>query len=246
MRCLIGVLALVGTACGTTETVAGDGVPDPGVSSTVPAEPTTEPLTEPSTSPSSDGADGTSTETSAGATTAPTTVGTETTASNGDEVPVPDPAAVAQAEAVLVAVGGRNENVGDAYDIGSGTGCPLLAGFDGDWLAEAGGVLYCSDADFSRSLGAGLSSVFAVLIAEEGFELVDGAPTEDGSITSWCNAESCIASWSGGGIDVFAFVFEAEPEAAAGARTLLTENLIELVDGVGNFDVGMVAASSGT
>lgn len=216
------MLILVGVSCGNSNdaTSAGEATP----STTLPVVPST------------DGSDSTTVDTI----DATVSRERETTLPGSGDGQVPDTAAVADAQAVLVAVSERNDNVGDSYDIGGDKGCPLLGGFDGEWVAEAGGVLFCGSTDNARSVGAGLSSVFAESLSEDGFDrVVEGSP--DDLIAGWCNAESCIATWTSGGIDVFVFEFEASDPSSA--QSFLVDHLVEIVGGVGEFDVELVPAS---
>lgn len=152
--------------------------------------------------------------------------------------PAVDAAAVAEAEAVLVGIAERNENVSDSYDIGGGDHCPLIADFDGMWLAEAGGTLGCTTTDDTMTVGAVLTSTFADLLAEDDkFEQV-GA---DGPVNSWCREQACIVSWTSGTIDVFVFQYEAGDPSSA--ERYLLDHLDEIIEGVATFDVELIPAS---
>lgn len=139
-------------------------------------------------------AENTATTTTVNRTTASVTPKPPTTAGSDTLLVEPDSSAVEAAEAVLVAVDGRNNNVGDAYDIGGDRGCPLLASFDGRWVAEAGGSVFCLDEAETFAVGAARQGYLAELIREEAFEPFDDGADASGPIGRWCNAESCIAS----------------------------------------------------
>jgi hypothetical protein len=158
------------------------------------------------------------------------------TAVDGD-APVPGPAALATALAALDAIAERNDNVSGSYDLAGGEGCPLIADFDGEWVAEAGGTLFCGSTDNMTSIGVSRSTPFADSIAEGGFEQVGS----DGPVRRWCDADACVVSWTDGQVDAFTFSIGSDDPGVA--ERFLLDHLVEVVDGVGAFDVEQIPAS---
>lgn len=222
--CLIGALALLAAACASSDT-------DENTQLSAESE------GQATTNSSTDGTVGTTT---GDVTTSSVTQKPPASAGSGTLLVEPEPNAVAAAEAVLLAVDARNDNVSDAYDIGGDSGCPLLDGFDGQWVAEAGGSVFCVDEAETFAVGAGRQVHFAELFREEAFEPFDDG-SDTGPIGRWCNTESCIASWIGDGIVVY--VFEVDASDPSSAESYLIEHLVELVDGVAMFDVELVPQS---
>lgn len=213
-RWLVGMLALVCVACGSSED--DDTSTRGGVTKATVTVPTQDPDVSDPASPEP---------------TDPTSVG-------APDDPVVDPVAVAEAEAVLIGIAERNEHLGSSYDIGGGDHCPLLLDFEGMWIAEAGGTLGCDTADSTMSIGATLSSTFADRLAEDDqFELVG----DNGPFRSWCRDQACIVSWTSGTIDVIVLQLEAGDPSAA--ENFLRAHLVEIIDGVRTFDVDLIPAS---
>ncbi len=167
--------------------------------------------------------------------TAPTGTADDTAAGEGG-LPAVDPAALADAKDVLAEIAALSDDLEDNYDLGGGEGCPLLADFDGDWLAEAGGVLFCGSTDNTMSIGVSLPAPFAAVLTD-GFELVG----EDGPIRQWCQADACVVSWTDGEIDAFTFTVGSNDPSSA--ERYLRDHLVEVIDGVGTFDVEQIATS---
>jgi hypothetical protein len=241
----VALLVVGGVACGSDDDASTNSSPvevpgDSAVTTATASSPTVQSSSEPSVPSNDDVASSAPTVPSSdevATSAAPGPSPTVDDTSDGGDASVPDPAAVAAAVAVLDAIAERNDDVSGSYDLAGGEGCPLIAGFDGEWVAEAGGTLFCGSTDNLTSIGVARSGPFAESIAEGGFEEVGS----DGPVRRWCDADACVVSWTDGQIDAFTFSIGSDDPAVA--ERFLLDHLVEVVDGVGAFDVEQIPAS---